>query len=96
MDRVTVQWTGPSWLRRPAETLALEKFLTRATGLTLSGPHCDDRAIEHLTKLTRLESLTLSETKISQEGMRRLQRALPDCRVERVGQESLSVLSVSM
>jgi hypothetical protein len=82
MGRVTVQWAGPSWLRRPAEAVGLEKIYTRVTNLSLTGPVYTDRAVEHLVKLRSLESLSLSQTKISSEGRRRLQKGLPDCRID--------------
>jgi hypothetical protein len=82
MGRVTVQWRGPAWLRRPAEAVGWEEIYTRATKVSLWGPKYDDRCIEHLVKLRRLESITLSNTGFSEQGIRRLQRALPNCRIE--------------
>jgi hypothetical protein len=76
---------GPGWLRRPAEAWGIEKIYLRTTKLSLSGPAYDDRVIEHLARLNRLSSLTLSNTKLSSHGVARLQRALPDCQVEIVG-----------
>jgi hypothetical protein len=55
----------------------------RATELRLSGPKYDDGAVDHLVKLRRLRSLTLDRTKITDVGIERLRRALPECRVER-------------
>ena len=69
-------------MRRPAEALGLPIY-ARATKLSLQGPKFDDRVIKHLVKLTRLESLTLSNTQLSEEGIARLRQALPRCRIER-------------
>jgi hypothetical protein len=83
MGRVTVQWKGPAWLRRPAEAVGLGTIYLRTTAVSLHGPVYDDRVVEHLVKLRRLESIALSNTSLSQEGIARLRRALPDCRIER-------------
>jgi hypothetical protein len=80
--RVTVQWRGPAWLRPAAEAFDLEIY-RHATDLSLQGGGYDDRCIEHLVQLRRLESLALSGTELSQQGIARLQRALPDCRIQR-------------
>jgi hypothetical protein len=79
---VTVEWTGPEFLRRPAEALSLRIF-HRPTRLTLNGPAYTDAAIEQLSRLTSLQSLTLERTGISEQGLTRLERALPGCRIER-------------
>jgi hypothetical protein len=50
----------------------------------LQGGGYDDRCVEHLVQLRRLESLALSGTKLSARGIARLQRALPDCRIQRL------------
>jgi hypothetical protein len=55
----------------------------RATELRLSGAKYDDAAVEHLVTLRRLESLTLSDTRVTRAGVERLRRALPGCRIER-------------
>jgi hypothetical protein len=53
----------------------------RVTKLSLTGPKFDDGAVEHLVKLRRLESLALSNTRMSTAGIARLQRALPKCQI---------------
>jgi hypothetical protein len=83
MGRVTVQWRGPNWLRRTIATLGLEKFHMRATNLALTGPNYDDRAVAHLVGLRRLESLTLSNTKLSAAAIADLRAALPKCEIVR-------------
>jgi Leucine-rich repeat (LRR) protein len=49
----------------------------------------DDRAIPYLTKLKTLERLIIFDTKISKEGVKQLEKALPQCMVydERGGGE---------
>jgi hypothetical protein len=79
---VTVHWKAPPWLRRPAEAVGLGKIYLRATEVALNGQKFDDRVVEHLVKLRHLETLTLTNTRLSQNGVARLQRALPDCRID--------------
>ena len=78
---MTVDWQGPAWLRRPAEVLDVRIF-HRATKLSLSGPAYTDAAVEHVSQLKDLKSLTLWQTQISDQGLRRLERSLPRCRIE--------------
>jgi len=79
---VTVDWQGPAWLRRPAEAIGVRIF-HRATKLSLEGPAYTDSAVEHLSQLNDLKSLTLQRTQISDQGLQRLRQALPLCRIER-------------
>ncbi|NLE37776.1 MAG: hypothetical protein GX621_07105 [Pirellulaceae bacterium] len=51
--------------------------------LCLRGTRITDAGLEHLKGLTRLETLDLRDTPVTDEGVRRLQHALPDCRIER-------------
>jgi hypothetical protein len=60
----------------------MDFYLMRITKLSLRGPTYDDRLIEHLAALTDLESLTLSETNFSDQGVAALARALPQCRID--------------
>ena len=78
---MTVDWHGPSWLRRPAEALGVRIF-HRATKLSLEGSAYTDSAIAHLSQLKDLKSLTLQRTQISDQGLQRLRQALPLCRIE--------------
>jgi hypothetical protein len=82
MGRVSVRWQAPEWLRRPAEAVGLGAIYLRVTELALEGPRFDDRMVEHVVKLRSLESITLANTKLSQVGVNRLRRALPDCRID--------------
>ena len=78
---MTVEWQGPAFLRRPAEALGVRVF-HRPTKLFLEGPAYTDAAVAHLSRLTSLKSLTLQRTNISAGGLKRLRRALPQCRIE--------------
>ena len=79
---MTVDWLGPAWLRRPAEALEVRIF-HRATKLSLEGPAYTDAAVEHISQLKDLKSLTLSRTQITDQGLKRLRRSLPLCQIER-------------
>lgn len=52
--------------------MKLEELSLRDTQIT-------DAGLEHLKGLTRLRALDLQGTKVSGDGIRSLQRALPDC-----------------
>jgi hypothetical protein len=78
---VTVEWIGSAWLRRPAEALGVRIF-HRATRLSLVGPAYTDAAVEHASRLKNLQVLTLERTSISDQGIARLRRELPQCRIE--------------
>ncbi|MCI0358968.1 MAG: hypothetical protein L0211_10860 [Planctomycetaceae bacterium] len=78
---MTVEWIGPAWLRRPAEALGVRIF-HRATRLSLVGPIYTDAAVEHICHLTDLQLVTLEGTAISDQGIARLRRELPHCRIE--------------
>ena len=78
---MSVEWQGPAFLRRPAEALGV-RFFHRPTRLSLEGPAYTDAAIQHLSRLSSLKSLTLQRTKVSAQGLERLRQALPDCQIE--------------
>ena len=42
-----------------------------------------DAGLEHLKKLTKLQSLYLGETRVTNEGVKKFQQALPTCYVFR-------------
>ncbi len=56
--------------------------LTNLQILTLGGTCVSDAGLEHLTGLTNLESLYLNQTSVTPEGVKRLQEALPNCKIE--------------
>jgi len=59
------------------------KWLTELSQLELQGTSITDAGLEHLNGLTSLHSLDLSGTKVTDEGVKKLQQALPRCRIRR-------------
>ena len=55
--------------------------LTNLQGLSLEHTHVGDAAVEDLKGLTNLHFLWLSGTNFTHDGIKRLQFALPDCRI---------------
>ena len=49
--------------------------------LRLIGWRITDAGLVHLKELTSLETLTLSETQVTDAGVAELQQALPDCKI---------------
>ena len=45
-------------------------------------PHVTDAGLQHLMRLTSLESLDLYDTQVTPEGVERLKRALPECKID--------------
>ena len=64
------------------ETLGLRVF-HRPTKLALEGSAFTDAAVDELSRLSALKSLTLFRTAITPRGLNRLRQALPDCQIER-------------
>lgn len=60
-----------------ASLLALGNLET----LNLFGTAVDDTAIDHLAQLKALKAVYLGETKVTPDGLKKLQAALPDCKV---------------
>jgi len=57
--------------------------LTQLRLLDLSWSKITDAGLVHLRGLTQLESLKLRATKVTDEGVKRLQQALPNCKIHR-------------
>ena len=57
------------------------KELTQLQRLDLSDTHVTDAGLEHLKGFTQLQSLNLNETAVSKEGVKKLQQALPKCKI---------------
>lgn len=57
--------------------------LTNLQSLVLCGTKVTDAGLEHLKGLTKLQSLYLSRTKVTDAGVKKLQQALPKCKIER-------------
>lgn len=51
-------------------------------GLNLSGTQVTDDGLAHLHQLTTLTTVTLNNTRVTQQGVKDLQTALPDCEIE--------------
>jgi hypothetical protein len=58
--------------------------LERLERLELEDTKVTDRGLQHLTGLERLQVLNLGGTRVTAEGVKRLQQALPNCRIETV------------
>jgi hypothetical protein len=56
--------------------------LTDLETLSLSGTKVTDAGLEHLAKLPKLKELWLRDTAITDAGYRRLQAALPKCKIQ--------------
>jgi hypothetical protein len=59
------------------------KGLTQLRTLTLNGTKVTDAGLGHLGEMTQLQLLHLNRTQVTDEGAKRLQRALPNCRIHR-------------
>jgi hypothetical protein len=59
------------------------KGMTQLAGLSLVGTQVTNSGLEHLKVLTKLEYLNLEETKVTHEGVKKLQEALPNCKIVR-------------
>ena len=51
--------------------------------LYLNGTNVTDAGLEHLTGLSNLEALDLTGTRVTAEGVKKLQQALPNCKISR-------------
>ena len=47
----------------------------------LSNTRVNDAGLVHLERLTKLEQLTLFDTKVTAAGVKKLQQALPKCKI---------------
>ena len=59
------------------------KGLTKLERLILNDTNVTNSGLEHLTGLTNLSSLNLFGTNVTDEGVKKLQQALPNCKIER-------------
>ena len=63
------------------EELLHLKALTKLEYLNLDGTKVTDSGLVHLKGLTNLQTLNLDFTKVTDEGVKKLQTALPNCRI---------------
>lgn len=59
------------------------KGLSQLQVLSLGGTKVTDQGVTYLEGLRQLERLYLYDTLVKQEGVKKLQQALPDCKIER-------------
>ena len=69
---------GPTWLRR---ILGVD-FLSDVHDVLVVDTEWADAGLEHLAGLKNLESLALSDTRLTDEGVKKLQQALPNCTIQ--------------
>jgi len=67
-----------SWLRK----LQGDEHLGNAVYVDLGGRPITDAGLVHLKGLTNLELLVLGDTQVTDEGVKNLQEALPNCRID--------------
>lgn len=75
---------GVAFSNRKVTDAGLEhlKGLTQLQHLILQNTKITDAGLEHLKGLTQLQQLNLN-TKVTDQGVERLQQALPKCKIER-------------
>jgi hypothetical protein len=63
---------------------AMPKFeaMRNLRSVSLAGTKITDAGLEHLKGLTQLRELSLKDTKVTAEAIKRLQQALPNCKIE--------------
>jgi internalin A len=59
------------------------RCLPELQSLLIGTTEVDDMWLEQLSMLTQLKYLKLISTNVTDEGAKKLQRALPDCEIER-------------
>jgi hypothetical protein len=67
-----------------AELADLDETLPRVDLLVLSSDQVTDASLTHLEQLKHLKWLKLCDTKVTKEGLKKLQKALPNCSIEAV------------
>jgi hypothetical protein len=70
--------SGPVWLRR----FIADDFLTDVARLFLGHTQVADTGLEHLEGLGQLQWLSLRGTQVTDEGVKKLQQALPNCKID--------------
>ena len=76
-----LQWLSLNQTEVTDAGLVHLKELTKLIHVDLSGTKVSDAGLEHLKGLTNLQTLNLNNTKVTDEGVKKLQTALPRCRI---------------
>ena len=78
---MTVDYCGPEWLKPLADKFNLSCF-HRATHIVLQGGDYTDTDVDDLCRLKHLQSISLLRTRITADGLAKLKRSLPDCKIQ--------------
>ena len=73
---------GPTWLRKLLPERLGDDFFTDVVRVSLLGQQIEDLGFEHLKELPQLYSLDLSLTQVTDAGVEKLQKALPNCAID--------------
>ncbi len=77
----SVMWNPePPWPEWPRNLLGMD-FFSAVKQSELNGTSITDSGLEHLTMLSQLLFLDLSNTKVTDAGVRKLQQAMPNCKI---------------
>ena len=69
---------GPAWLR----SMLGDYFFATVRRVSLNA-RFDDAGLERLKGLRQLQELAIANSPVTDEGLKKLQQALPNCRIER-------------
>jgi hypothetical protein len=78
-----LQWLDLSGTRVTDAGLVRLQGFKRLGVLNLDNTEITDAGLEHLKGLNQLQKLCLVNTKVTDEGVKKLQQALPKCKIER-------------
>jgi internalin A len=92
-DVTTLNLTGTEVTDAGLKELALLKNLTT---LELGGPTVTDTGLKELAALKNLTTLKLVFTEVTDTGVKELQKALPKCKIDKIGFTSQSALKINV
>jgi hypothetical protein len=78
--RASVQYQGLYGLHTLFSTLHIP-ICDRVVSLHLDDPMYTDATVESICQLKYLESISIARTSITEQGLERLSRTLPDCQI---------------